>query len=124
MLMNFEMDSKNYFTLILSGQPILNDILNRNVHEALRQRVTISYNLSGINKDELTDYISSRLKLAHGNSSIFTPSAIETIYNSSNGSIRVVNNIITKSLIIASSNNKNIIDNDIILEAFNDLSLG
>ena len=27
MLMNFEMDSKNYFTLILSGQPILNDIL-------------------------------------------------------------------------------------------------
>ena len=124
MLMNFEMDSKNYFTLILSGQPILNDILNRNVHEALRQRITISYNFSGINKDELTDYISSRLKLAHGNSSIFTPSAIETIYNSSNGSIRVVNNIITKSLIIASSNNKNIIDNEIILEAFNDLSLG
>ena len=124
MLMNFEMDSKNYFTLILSGQPILNDLLNRNVHEALRQRITISYNFSGITKEELTDYITSRLKLAHGNSEIFTPSAIETIYNSSNGSIRVVNNIITKSLIISSSKCKNVIDSDDILEAFNDLSLG
>ena len=123
-LMNFEMDSKNYFTLILSGQPILNDLLNRNVHEALRQRITISYNFSGITKEELTDYITSRLKLAHGNSEIFTPSAIETIYNSSNGSIRVVNNIITKSLIISSSKCKNVIDSDDILEAFNDLSLG
>ena len=51
--MNFEMDSKNYFSLILVGHPILNDILNKNVHEAIRQRITISYNFSGISKDEL-----------------------------------------------------------------------
>ena len=50
-LTNFEMDSKNYLTLILVGQPILNDILNRNVHEALRQRITISYNFLGITKE-------------------------------------------------------------------------
>lgn len=124
MLMNFEMDSKNYFTLILTGQPILNSILSRNVHEALKQRITISYNLSGITREELSNYISSRLSIVHANNDIFTPNAIETIYNSSNGSIRVVNNIITKSLIIASSKSKNVIDENIILEAYNDLQLG
>lgn len=123
-LTNFEMDSKNYFTLILAGSPILNTILNRNVHEALKQRITISYNFSGISKNELEDYINSRIKLVHGNENIFTKEAIEGIFNSCNGSIRVVNNIITKALIIASSKNQNVIDDNIIIEAYNDLSLG
>ena len=48
MLLNFEMDSKNYVTLILTGQQILNSLLNRNVHEALRQRITVSYNFTGL----------------------------------------------------------------------------
>lgn len=123
-LSNFDMDSKNYFTLILTGAPILNSILSRNVHEALKQRITISYNFGGISRDEISSYISSRLSLAHASSNIFTPEAIEAIFNSSNGSIRVVNNIITKSLIIASSKSKNIIDENIIMEAYNDLELG
>ncbi len=124
MLLNFELDSKNYFSLILMGQPILNDILNRNIHEATRQRITISYNFQGLTREELTDYISSRLSIAHGNNNIFAPEAIEAIYNSCNGSIRTANNIITKSLIIASGKGKNFIESDIILEAFNDLALG
>ena len=123
-LTNFEMDSKNYFTLILVGSPILNAILNRNIHEALKQRIAISYNFNGISKEELEQYINTRLKISHGNENIFTKEAIECIYNSCNGSIRIVNNIITKSLIIASSKNQNIIDNNLILEAYNDLELG
>lgn len=123
-LTNFEMDSKNYLTLILTGGPILNSILNRNVHEALRQRITISYNFVGISKEEIENYINSRISIAHGNNNIFTFQAIESIYNSCNGSIRIVNNIITKALIIASSKEKNIIDENIILEAYNDLALG
>ena len=123
-LANFDMDSKNYFTLILTGQPILNNILNRNVHEALKQRITISYNFSGISKDELNDYINSRLSICHGNTNIFTPQAIEAIFNSSSGAIRVVNNIITKSLIIASAKQQNLINDEIIMEAFNELALG
>ena len=118
------MDSKNYFSLILTGQPILNNILNRNIHEALKQRITISYNFTGINKTELENYIKSRLSIAHGNQDIFTPQAIESIYNSSNYSLRVANNIITKSLLLATSKQVNIIDDNIVLEAYNDLALG
>lgn len=64
MLFNFDMDSKNYATCILVGQPILNTILSKNIHEPLRQRIVINYNFSGITKDEIGDYIKLRLRLA------------------------------------------------------------
>ena len=37
MLMNFSYDSVNCFTLILSGEPYLNNTLEKSIHEALRQ---------------------------------------------------------------------------------------
>lgn len=123
-LLNFELDSKNYISLILVGQPVLNSMLRRNIFDALAQRITVSYNMIGINKNELKDYIDSRIKLAHGNTSIFNEQAIEAIYNGCNGSIRVANNIITKSLIIGKSKQLPTIDSNLILEAVNELSLG
>ncbi len=123
-LLNFDMDSKNYVSLILVGQPVLNSILRRNIFDALSQRITVSYNMCGFNKNELNDYINSRIKLAHGNNGIFNEQAIEAIYNASNGSIRVVNNIITKSLIIGKSKQLSTIDSNLILEAVNELALG
>lgn len=124
LLFNFELDSKNYVSLILVGQPVLNNILNRNTFEALRQRITISYNMTGITKDELVSYINDRLEIAHGNKGIFNEQAYETIYSACNGSLRVANNIITKCLIIGKNKEKQIIDSEIVLEASNELSLG
>lgn len=124
LLFNFELDSKNYASLILVGQPVLNSILSRNIYEALAQRITISYNMNGITKDELREYIDSRIKLAHGNSGIFNEQAIEAVYSACNGSIRMVNNIITKCFIIGKSKDKECIDSDIVLEASNELSFG
>ena len=45
MLMNYGYDSVNYFTLILGWESHLNDTLRKPVHEALRQRITVHYNL-------------------------------------------------------------------------------
>lgn len=123
-LLNFDMDSKNYISLILVGQPSLNNILRRNIFDALSQRITVSYNMCGFSKNELNEYIDSRIKIAHGNNGIFNEQAIEAIYNASNGSIRVVNNIITKSLIIGKSKQLQTIDSNLILEAVNELALG
>ena len=124
LLLNFELDSKNYVSLILVGQPVLNSILNRNTFEALRQRITISYNMAGISKEELIEYIKNRIQIAHGNNGIFNEQSYETIYSACNGSIRIANNIITKCLIIGKSKEKQSIDSEIVLEASNELSLG
>ncbi len=48
-LFNFEMDSKNYAIFILSGQPVLNDILSKQIHEALKQRIVIKWNFRNDN---------------------------------------------------------------------------
>ena len=124
MLMNFDMDSKNYFSLILIGQPILNNLLNRGIHESIKQRITVSYHLDGISRNEISDYIKTRMRISKGNDGVFNDQAIEAIYNGCNGSIRVVNNIVTKSLIIAASKQQNFIDTQIILDAVNELALG
>lgn len=44
MLLNHSYDSLNCFSLVLVGEPYLNHILDKQVHEALRQRITVHYN--------------------------------------------------------------------------------
>lgn len=122
-LFNFEMDSKNYAIVILSGQPTLNHILSKQVHECLKQRIVINYNFIGISKQETIDYISTRLALAGVHSPIFNPNAIEAIYSCSNASIRKLNSIIEKCLMIGYQKKIELIDTDIVMSALNEIEL-
>jgi len=104
LLLNFDMDSKNYAILILAGQPVMNNILSKQIHDSLKQRIVISYNFEGISKQEATDYISSRLELCGVHNEIFNANAIEAIYGCCNGSLRKLNSLVDKCLIIGSMN--------------------
>jgi general secretion pathway protein A len=123
MLFNFEMDSKNYATCILAGQPILNTILSKNVHEPLRQRIVINYTFTGITKDEVKDYIDTRLKLAGCRTEIFNTNAIEAIYGCCNGSVRKLNSLLERCLMIGTQLEKEMIDTNIVMEAQNEVEL-
>jgi general secretion pathway protein A len=123
MLTNFSMDSKNCFSLILLGQPILNNILVRQPNEALRQRIIISYNFRGLEESEAMDYIQNRLLLAGASASIINENAMLSAYSSSGGSIRKLNLIMTKALMIGAQNKMQHIDTDIILSAVNEIEL-
>ena len=70
MLMNYSYDSLNCFSLVLVGEPYLNHILEKQVHEALRQRITVHYNYEGLSDQEVPDYIQHKLELAGGSRSI------------------------------------------------------
>lgn len=122
-LLNFDMDSKNYAIIILSGQPVLNITLSKQIHEALKQRIVVNYNFSGISKQEVNDYTISRLKLCGVHSSIFNSNAIEAIYGCCNGSIRKLNNILEKCLIIGFQNSTNVIDIEAVMSAQNEIEL-
>ncbi|MDF2701048.1 MAG: ATPase [Haloplasmataceae bacterium] len=122
-LMNFDMDSKNYATCILVGQPTLTTILSKNIHEALRQRIVINYSFTGISKEELKEYIQSRLKIAGCNNEIYNNNAIEAIYGCCNGSIRKINNLLEKCLIIGTQQAKQIIDTEIVMGAQNEVEI-
>ena len=111
-------------TLILIGQPILNDILSRQIHEPLRQRIIVNYLLHGLDKDEMIKYVKDRLKLAGLNNDLFEENALEALFACINGSTRKLNNLIEKCLIIGCTDEANSINSDIVMKAENDINLG
>ncbi len=123
MLCNFCMDSKNCFSLILLGQPVLVSMMMRQPNEALRQRIAVSYSFSGLSENDARDYIGDRMALAGASPYIFDENAITTAYGSCNTSLRQLNLILTKALTIGAQNQKQNIDSDIFLAAVNDISL-
>lgn len=124
MLMNTHFDSLDCFTLILIGQSYLSSILEKPVHEALKQRIVIHYNYEGLSLDETKNYIYSRIELAGAAHSIVEESAVHAVANVCQGTPRIINSIMTNALILGAQLKKNTIDTEIILSACNSLSLG
>ena len=123
MILNFDIDSKNYAVLILMGQPVLNDILSRNSHEALKQRIVVNYTFVGIDAREVNDYLKNRLRLAGMNENMFEDGAIKAISSICNGSTRKLNSIIENCLMICEQKNENIVTTEIAMLAENELNL-
>lgn len=124
MLFNFDMDSKDRAVILLVGLSDLNNKLRLSANEPLRQRISMNYNLDSLTKTEATDYIKGKLDGAKATSDVFNTNAINAIANASNGIPRLINKICNAALIIANSRNINIIDEEIIMSAVNDIELG
>ena len=123
MLCNFSMDSKNCFSVLLLGQPTLTGLLMRQPNEALRQRITVNYQFEGLQEKEALDYIETQMNLVGASGRIFDENAALVAYGSCGGSIRKLNLILTKALMIGAQNHKQNIDADMILSAVNDIEL-
>lgn len=123
LLMNFEMDSRNYAIMILSGLPSINSTLSMRIHEALYQRVVINYGFQGIRKEEIKEYIKSRLELCGVNRIIIEEAVYEVIGSYSNGSIRKLDNLMHKALMIGCSKNIEQLESETIMEAINETEL-
>lgn len=123
MLMNCEYDSLDCFALILTGQPHLNQILEKPVHEALRQRITVHYNYEGLSGEETAGYIYSRIESAGGSREIIDEAAIRSVAAFCRGTPRVINAVMTNAMMVASQQEKPVIDSDVILSATGDLTL-
>ena len=124
LLMNQEYDSLDCFSLILLGLPHLNHILEKPVHEALKQRIVVHYNFTGLTKEETAEYIFTRLEAAQGSRSIMEEAAVHAIAGYAQGIPRTINAIMTDALVLGAQQNKPTIDADTILEASNHLMLG
>lgn len=123
LLLNFNMDSVNHVIFILNGQTILNDILSKSVHEALKQRIVINYNFEGLSSNEIREYIQSSLDIAGIHEPIFNENTYEAIFSCSNKSIRKVNSLVDKCLLISHNENKREIDTNTVMTAQNELEL-
>ncbi|MDE5907762.1 MAG: AAA family ATPase [Lachnospiraceae bacterium] len=123
-LFNFEMDSKDRAVILLVGLPQLNSTLRIGVHEPLRQRIIMNYNLEGLSKEEGHTYISEKLKGAGGTPDIFEGNAVEAVLNAADGTPRMVNKLCNASMLVAASRNLNCINSDAVMQAVSDCELG
>lgn len=123
MLMNYGYDSLNCFSLILAGEPYLNNTLEKPVHEALRQRVTVHYNFEGLTDYEISDYITHKLITAGSSKSIIEDAAIAAVHSYSHGNPRLIDNLMTDALALGAQMQKSSIDSDVILAAVDAQSL-
>ena len=117
MLMNYRYDSVNCFTLILCGEPYLNNTLRKPVHEALRQRITVHYTFSGLSDAEVAEYVRHKLVCAGGAETIIEPSALSALHSHSQGNPRIVDNLMSDALLLGAQMDKKAIDPDTILAA-------
>ncbi len=117
MLMNYGYDSINCFTLILCGEPYLNDTLRKPVHEALRQRITVHYNYDGLDASEVSSYIRHKIPLAGGADSILDSAALSSVATFGQGNPRLIDNVMTDALSIGAQTDKRVIDTDVIRAA-------
>lgn len=123
MLMNNNFDSLDCFALILIEQPYLGSILEKPVHEALKQRVVVHYNYEGLSSDEAKDYIYSRIEAAGGSRAIIEEAAVHAVAGFCQGAPHIINSVMTDALIMGSQMQMSTINTEIILSASNNLSL-
>lgn len=122
-LYDFEMDSKDYVILILVGQNELKEELKKGIYESLRQRIIINYVFNGLDRDEVKEYIETRLEKANTTKKLFEPEAISALYSSSKSSPRKLNTLITNCLMLGFQKQINTIDTETVMEAKEEMDL-
>ena len=123
LILNHDFDSLNCFTLVLAGEPHLNNILDKPIHEALRQRITIHYNCQGLSDTETEQYIMHKLRLAGATESILGQGTMNSIVGYARGCSRLVDNLMIEALSLGAQLQKHTLDADVFLAAVNNLAL-
>lgn len=117
LLTNFQLDDQNLLTVILIGQPELDERLAHRAYRALRQRIGIRYTLGSLGEAETIDYIAHRIRIAGGESNPFTIEAMKAIHRFSEGVPRLINTLATTALLDAFGDEAPIIDEPRIIAA-------
>lgn len=115
MLSNLETEKEKLFQIILIGQPELRDKLNSPDLTQLRQRISVRFHISPLQREEITYYIYHRLKVAGSEGNIdFSQDALDRIFLFSNGIPRLINVVCDRALLHGYVKDSKIIDGDII----------
>jgi len=117
LLLNFDMDSSHYLTLLLVGQPLLRRTLSLQMHEPLRQRIAVQYHLDGLSREELEAYFTHQLKAAGVSQPLFHDTARQAPYQATRGILRTVNKLALTALRLAAARKASTIDEAILLDA-------
>lgn len=121
LLTNLETENSKLMQVVFFGQPELDARLNKSHLRQLKQRISFSYNLPLMNRDDLDVYLNHRLAVAgHTHSHLFTKKARKLLFNASHGIPRIVNILSHKALLVAYGRGNKQIDHISMRLAVND----
>jgi general secretion pathway protein A len=125
LLTNLETSTEKLLQIVLSGQPELEDKLNRPQMRQLLQRIVFRCRTAPLTSDETYGYITERLRIAGANGTpVFSQEAMDCIQKYSRGIPRVVNLICEHSLINSFAERLKPVPAKIIMEIAHELRLG
>jgi general secretion pathway protein A len=113
LLSNLQTAKEPLLQVILVGQPNLQERLRHPSLRQLAQRISIKYHLTPLNKDETKGYVSFRLARA-GGSGIFTDSALEKLYEYTNGVPRCLNSLCDLAMVAGYAEGRHEIDGEFL----------
>jgi len=121
--LNHQADSYSPLGIVLLGQPYLREVLQLQVLECIRQRITVCYQVPSLVLDEVGPYILHHLKLAGLDRQIFTDETTQLVAQFSKGVPRRINNICRNSLIAAMEAGSPVVDEKAVQKALEDTLL-
>ena len=111
LLTNLETEEKKLLQVVLFGQPELDNKLNQHTLRQLKQRITFSYCLRSLDKQELDVYLSHRLaKAGYTYGMIFSSGAKKQLFRASGGLPRLLNVLCHKALLVSYGRGLNRVD--------------
>jgi len=99
LLSNIEKQYTKLLNIFFIGQNEFNELLVTQSMRALRQRITLSYHVEPLTRNETTAYIQHRLNVAGSSEDIFNASAVEEVMRFSKGYPRLINVICDHALL-------------------------
>ena len=123
LLSNIELPEKKLINMFLVGQNEFNRTLMSTDCRALRQRITLTYNIKPLTESETHQYIRHRLKVAGTEAEIFQRKAVAEVYRFSQGYPRLINIICDHALLTGFVRQANKITPTIIKECSQELCL-
>lgn len=122
MLSNFELNGKSLFQAFLLGQDEFRLTLQADYMDQVRQRVTATYHLRPLDKEETRDYIVHRLTMAGwDNDPHFNEQAYAEIYQYTRGIPRVINTLCDRLLLYGFLEELHQIDQEAVKAVINEI---
>ena len=122
LLLNFQLDDRFLLTLILMGQPELQEKVAKT--KQFLQRIALSFHIGPLGEEEVAAYIEHRLSVAGATRKIFESKTTELIHKMSGGIPRRINHICDLSLLISSTSREETINEQIVEEAISSFEVG
>lgn len=116
-LTNFDMDSRLVLSLVLAGQPVLAQLLQRQELEALSRRMAHCATLRLLSRAESRNYMEHRLRIAGARTFPFDDPSTDAVFEMCRGNLRATDQLCRKALELAALNGHMVVDPSLVAAA-------